>query len=369
MTLTSPVPSGSTPVTPVQAEPTRRRNRSGGGKLWRYLVVRFVLIFPTIFILVSMVFFLMRLTGDPITAAQGGRLPADELHRRIHEAGYDRPLWIQYLEFLGQVFTGNFGTAITDGRPISTILATYGSATLELAVYALIVAFIVGIPLGMVAAYFRDRWPDAILRIAAILWYATPVFFVGLLLKLVFSVWLGILPVAGRASTRTEIEMSNLPHPTGFYLVDAIATGNPDNVTDVLQHAVLPALALGFLTAGVFLRLVRTNTIGTLSREYVDAARSRGVSEFRLVRKHAFKPALVPIITVIGLQVALLLGGAILTETTFEWKGLGYELGQYLGHRDFVAVQGIVALLAVIVAVTNFIVDIIAALIDPRVRY
>jgi peptide/nickel transport system permease protein len=364
MTITSPAPAVSPP-----AAPSRRRTRSGGGTLWRYIIVRFVLIFPTIFILVSMVFFLMRLTGDPITAAQGGRLPPDELARRIHAAGYDRPIIVQYVEYLGHVFTGNFGTTITDGRPISTILLTYGGATLELAVYALIVALIVGIPLGMLAAYFRDRWPDAILRIFAILWYATPVFFVGLLLKLTFSVWLGILPVAGRASTRTEIDLTSLDHPTGIYLIDAFQTGNPADIADVLQHAVLPALALGFLTAGVFLRLVRTNTIGTLSREYIDSARSRGVSEFRLVRKHAFKPALVPIITVIGLQIALLLGGAILTETTFEWKGLGYELGQYLGHRDFVAVQGIVALLAVIVALTNFIVDIVAALIDPRVRY
>jgi peptide/nickel transport system permease protein len=130
----------------------------------------------------------------------------------------------------------------------------------------------------------------------------------------------------------------------------------------VLQHAVLPGLALGLLTAGVFLRLVRTNVIGTLSMDYVDAARSRGVSEFRLVRRHAYKPALIPIITVIGLQIAMLLGGAVLTETTFEWKGLGFKLAEYLSARDFVAVQ-------VIVALSNFIVDILAAIIDPRVRY
>ena len=364
--MTSTTLSEAGPTGPATA-PTRRRR--GGGTLWRYIAVRFVLIFPTIFILVSMVFFLMRLTGDPITAAVGGRLPADELARRIHAAGYDRPLIVQYLDYLGQIFTGNFGKSITDGRPISEILFTFGGATLELAVYALIVALIVGIPLGMLAAYFRDRWPDAVLRIAAILWYATPVFFVGLLLKLVFSVWLGVLPVAGRASTRTEIDLSSLDHPTGIYLIDAIRSGNAADVGDVLQHAVLPALALGFLTAGIFLRLVRTNTIATLSRDYVDAARSRGVREFRLVRSHAFKPALIPIITVIGLQVALLLGGAILTETTFEWKGLGFQLSHYLQSRDFVAVQGLVVLLAVIVAVTNFIVDIIAALIDPRVRY
>jgi peptide/nickel transport system permease protein len=277
---------------------------------------------------------------------------------------------VQYFEYIGQVFTGNFGTAISDGRPIVQLLLTYGGATLELAFYALIVAFIVGIPLGMLAAYLRDKWPDAVLRVFAILCYATPVFFAGLLLKLVFSVWLKVLPVAGRASTRTELNMAHLgDRRTGIYLIDAIQLGSPAAIGDVLQHAVLPGLALGLLTAGVFLRLVRTNVIGTLSMDYVDAARSRGVSEFRLVRHHAYKPALVPIITVIGLQIAMLLGGAVLTETTFEWKGLGFKLAEYLSARDFVAVQGIVALLAVIVALSNFIVDVIAALIDPRVRY
>jgi peptide/nickel transport system permease protein len=318
---------------------------------------------------VTMVFLLMRTIGDPITASLGGRLTAAQLAERIHAAGYDRPVLVQYVEYLGQVFTGNFGTAITDGRPIAVVLLTYGSATLELAFYALLVAFVVGIPLGMVAAYFRDHWPDAVLRVLAILAYATPVFFAGLLLKLIFSVWLKVLPVAGRASTRTEIQLQSLNGRTGFYLVDALRTGNPAAVADVLQHAVLPGLALGLLTAGIFLRLVRTNVIGTLGMPYVDAARSRGVSEYRLVRHHAYKPALIPIITVIGLQIALLLGGAVLTETTFEWKGLGFELVQYLLARDFVAVQGIVALLAVIVALTNFVVDIMAALIDPRVRY
>lgn len=351
-------------------EPDQKaRAKGSGGNLGRYIFVRLLLIFPTVFILVSMVFVLMRTIGDPITAALGGRLSADQLQERIHAAGYDRPILVQYFEYLGQIATGNFGTTISDNRPISEILLTYGGATLELAFYALIVAFIVGIPLGMLAAYLRDRWPDAVLRVMAILFYATPVFFAGLLLKLVFSVWLKWLPVSGRASTGTELNIQFLDNPTGIYLIDAFQTGNASDVGDVLSHAILPGIALGLLTAGVFLRLVRLNVIGTLGADYIDAARSRGVPELRLVRKHAYKPALVPIITVIGLQIALLLGGAVLTETTFEWKGLGFILVQYLNARDFVAVQGIVALLAVIVALTNFIVDVIAALIDPRVRY
>ncbi|MFF1633007.1 ABC transporter permease [Leifsonia sp. NPDC058248] len=365
MTATVTGPAASASASPTSAP----KSRGSGGGLARYIVVRALLIIPTIFILVTMVFFIMRATGDPISAALGGKLTPDQLAERVHQAGYDRPLIVQYLEYLGQIFTGNFGTTLSDNQPVSQVLLTYGAATLELAFYALIVAFIVGIPLGMVAAYFRDKGQDAGLRVFAILCYATPVFFAGLLLKLVFSIWLDWLPVAGRASTSSELEMQTLPNKTGIYLIDAIQTGDPAVLGDVLIHAVLPAITLGLLTAGIFLRLVRTNVIGTLSTDYVDAARSRGVSEYRLVRRHAYKPALIPIITVIGLQIAILLGGAVLTETTFEWKGLGFQLVHYLQARDFVAVQGMVALLAVIVALTNFIVDIIAALIDPRVRY
>lgn len=352
------------------APPTPRRVRAdGGNRLARYILVRFLLIFPTVFILVSMVFVLMRSIGDPITASIGNRVTPEELQARLEAAGYLRPVWEQYLEYLGKVLTGDFGRTLTTNQPVIEVLGRYGGATLELAFYALLVAFVVGIPLGMLAAYLRDRWPDAVLRVFAILCYATPVFFAGLLLKLVFSVWLGWLPVAGRASVRTELALTRLDGATGIYLLDAIRIGDPRLIGDVLSYAVLPALALGLLTAGVFLRLVRTNVIGTLSMDYVESARSRGVSELRLVTRHATKPALIPIITVIGLQVALLLGGAVLTETTFEWDGLGFQLSKFLTARDFVAVQGIVALLAVIVALTNFIVDVVAAIIDPRVRY
>ena len=351
---------------PTVAAPT---SKSSGGGLGKYILIRFLLIFPTIFILVTLVFFLMRITGDPITAAQGGRLPQEQIDALVHQAGYDRSLLIQYIEYLGNIATGNFGRTISDGRPVIEMLAKFGAATLELSINAVVVALLVGIPLGMFAAHKRDKVPDAFLRMFAILCYATPVFFAGLLLKLTFSVGLGWFPVAGRASTTTELAMGRLAAPTGVYWLDALRSGNLTAFGDIVHHAVLPAVALGLLTAGVFLRLVRTNVIGTLGKDYVEAGRSRGVSEYRLVTKHAYKPALIPIITVMGLQIALLLGGAVLTETTFEWKGLGYQLAQYLTARDFVAVQGIVMLLAVIVAITNFVVDIAAALIDPRVRY
>lgn len=352
------------------AKPAKRvkRNRLSGG-FFRFVLTRFLLIIPTVFILVTVVFFVMRATGDPISTALGGRLAPDELQRRIHAAGYDRPIIVQYIDYLGGLLHGDLGTTMTDNQPVISILTRYGAATLELAILALIIALLVGIPLGRLAAHHRDHASDAGIRIFAILCYATPVFFLGLMLKLVFAVWLNVLPPSGRSSFASDMQFQRLVSPTGFYIIDAFQLGDMSVLVDVLRHAVLPALALGLLTAGVFIRLVRTNVISTYTSGYVEAARSRGVSEGRLLSKHAWRPAMIPIITVMGMQIALMLAGAVLTETTFEWKGLGFMLSQYLKQRDFVAVQGIVILIAIIVAVVNFIVDVISALIDPRVRY
>ncbi|MDB6511765.1 ABC transporter permease [Bifidobacterium pseudocatenulatum] len=357
------------PAVSQEAKPKQAKKNHLSGGFFRFVLTRFLLIIPTVFILVTVVFFVMRATGDPISAALGGRLTPDELQKRVHAAGYDRPLIVQYIDYLGGLLHGDLGTTLTDNQPVISILAHYGSATFELALLSLIVALIVGIGLGRVAACRRDHAADAGIRTFAILCYATPVFFLGLVLKLIFAIWLNVLPASGRCSLSSEMQFTRLVSPTGFYIIDALQLGDMSVLADVLRHAVLPALALGLLTAGVFIRLVRTNVISTYNSGYVEAARSRGVSEKRLISKHAWRPALIPIITVMGMQIALMLAGAVLTETTFEWKGLGFMLSQYLKARDFVAVQGIVILIAIIVAVVNFIVDVIAALVDPRVRY
>src|SRR4051795_3941696 len=187
MTTTTSELTGDLEQDDRAGEPGARRRRKNSGGLRNYIFVRFLLIFPTIFILVTTVFFLMRSTGDPITAALGGRLPPAQLAERVHAAGYDRPLLVQYFDYLGGIVHGDFGTTISDRRPVLDVLKTFGTATLELTVYAVLVALIIGIPLGMTAAYFRDRAPDAFLRVFAIFFYATPVFFLGLLFKLIFS--------------------------------------------------------------------------------------------------------------------------------------------------------------------------------------
>ena len=351
------------------AEPPSEPRRSAGrlSPLTRYLLVRTALVIPMMWVLITFVFLLMRVIGDPVTAAQGGRLNAQQIAERKHAAGLDRPILTQYWEYLSGLFRGDFGTTLTDHRPISNILLVNGAATLELAFWSLIVAFAVGVPLGRLAARYRDRLPDVMLRLFAILVYAAPVFFVGLLLKLAFSPfgW----PVAGRASTGTELALDSVSPKTNIMIIDAILYGDPGYIGDVLKHAVLPAVALGLLTGGVFLRLIRVNLLQTMRMDYVTAARARGVSERRVMSKHAFRNALVPVVTVMGMQVALLLAGAVLTETTFEWKGIGYTLTQYLKARDFLAVQGIVTVIALVVGVASLLIDAIVAFVDPRVRF
>jgi peptide/nickel transport system permease protein len=342
---------------------------TSSGSLRTYLVTRVLLVIPMVWILVTVVFFFMRVVGDPISARLSGHVPPNVIAQARHQAGLDRPLLTQYREYLWHIAHLNFGKSITDNQPVTHLLIERGAATLELTFYALIVAFVVGVPLGRVAARYRDRLPDVTLRIFAVVCYAVPVFFLGLLLKLLFAIKLGWLPASGRASANVETAINNVAPNTHIYLINAILYGDNSYIWDVIKHAILPAVTLGLLTAGVFLRLVRVNLLQTLRSDYVEAARARGVPERKVMRKHAFKNALIPVVTVMGLQIAALLGGAVLTENTFEWRGIGFTLTQYIENNDFVAVQGIVAALAIVVAVVSLIIDIIAAVIDPRIRY
>ena len=342
---------------------------TSSSSLRTYLITRLLLVIPMVWILVTLVFFVLRVIGDPIKSAFGGRLSPADIAARRHSAGLDRPLVVQYWSYLKGLLHGDFGTSLTDQTKISTVLRVNGAATLELTFWALIVALVVGIPLGRVAARYRDRLPDIGLRLFGVLAYAIPVFFLGLLLKLLFSIKLGWLPVDGRASPATEVAINDVAPNTHIYFINAILYGDSSYLWDVIRHTILPAVTLGLLVAGVFLRLVRVNLLQTLRADYVEAARARGVREGRVVRKHAFRNALIPVITVMGLQIAALLGGAVLTEETFEWQGIGYKLAYYLQRQDYVAVQGIVTAVAVIVALISFFIDVIAAVADPRVRF
>jgi peptide/nickel transport system permease protein len=332
-----------------------------------YVLTRLVLAVPTVLILLTMVFLLMRVApGNPIQAALGGHVSQQEIDRRSEAAGYDKPILTQYVEYLGDVFTGNLGTTLTDHRTVTSIVVENGSATLELTIAAMLVALVVGLTIGILAGRFRDTPIDLAGRLFGIVVYAAPVFFVGFLLQLLFGSTLHWLPTSGRVGPITEFELDTTTH---FYLIDSLISGNWSAFWDAVTHLILPAVTLGLLVSGVLIRLVRVNLMQTMRGDYVEAARARGVKERRVVMEHAFRNALIPVVTVAGLQFAILLGGAILTEETFNWPGIGSELVRYLNERDYIAVQGIITVFALAVVVVSLLIDLVNAFIDPRVRY
>ena len=336
-----------------------------GGSLPRYLLQRVLLLIPMIWLVMTVVFLLLRVApGDPISAAVGGRLAEDELERRREAMGLDRPLFVQYLEYLGQVARLDLGNALTDNRPVTEIITDNGGATLTLTLGAFLFALVLGLPLGLLAGRRRDSVVDVLIRVFGIVTYAAPVFVTGLLLVVLISGtgW----PTYDIASPVTKFNVETKTH---ILLVDAFLSGDATMIWDVVQHHILPCFVLGLLLSGVFIRLVRVNLLQTLQGDYVEAARARGIAERHVIRRHAFRNALVPVITVLGLQVALTLSGAVLTESVFNWPGLGTELIDYLEARDYAAVQGLVMFFALIVVVVSVVVDIVNALVDPRVRY
>ena len=338
---------------------------SASGSLTRYIVQRLLLIIPMVWVLVTIVFLLLRVApGDPVSASVGDKLSPEALEARRAAVGLDRPLLVQYLDYLGNVATLDFGKAISDNQPITEIILHNGGATLSLTVGAMLVAVLVGIPLGLAAGRRRDTVWDLVIRVFGVFTYAAPVFWTGLMVILVVAPlgW----PTYEIASPVTKFQVQPVTH---VLIVDSLIAGNVDAFLDVLQHHVLPCIVLGLLLAGVLIRLVRVNVLQTLQGDYVEAARARGVPERYVIRRHAFRNALVPVITVIGLQVALTLSGAVLTEATFSWPGLGNKLIDYLIARDYAAVQGLVTFFGIVVVLVSLAVDIINAVVDPRVRY
>jgi peptide/nickel transport system permease protein len=270
------------------------------------------------------------------------------------------------VNYLGDVARADFGTAITDNRPIGDIIRENGAATLELTFFAMLIAIVVGVAFGLLAGRYRDTWIDGGSRLFGIVIYAMPVFFLGLMAQLFFGSYLGWLPTSGRASPLVD---ATLDTHTNIYTIDTLVNRDWDAFVDVVKHLILPAVTLGLVTAGVFIRLIRVNVIRTMKDDYIEAARARGIDERSVVYQHAFRNALVPVITVVGLTVALLLSGAVLTETTFNWPGIGKTLIGYLENRDYTAVQGIIIVFALVVVTASLVIDFVNAYIDPRIRY
>jgi peptide/nickel transport system permease protein len=341
---------------------------TGSVGLRRYILTRIVLTLPMVFILGTMVFLIMRIIpGDPVRSQLGPKGTPEMIAQIRQQLGLNDPLYVQYGRFLLDMVTLRFGNSLVGGhRPIIDEMSQRFPATLELITPSAALALLVGILGGTFAASRRKKTLDYAWRIYAVVIYSLPIFWLGLMLQLLFGVRLNILPISGRID---PIIGTTLVHRTNIYSIDALISGNWPALASVLLHLVLPVFTLGLILSGVFVRLTRINVIETLATDYISAARARGIRERILVYSHALKNAIIPVITLIGLQVAILLAGAVLTETVFSWPGMGSYLVERISARDYNAVQSVITVFALLVALISLAVDVIYSLVDPRVRY
>ena len=339
---------------------------SGGGSLRAYVLARLLLAVPMLFILLTVTFVLLRVApGDPVTATLGGRVSDARADQIRHDLGLDRPLWRQYTSYLADVGRGRLRPGHhhqpahphhhrrpLPGHP-GADPGGHGGRHRRRAC-----------SVGALAARFRDTLLDVGGRLLGILLYAAPIFWLGIMLQLLFSIQLHWLPTGGRIAPFHEPRSI-----TRLYLVDALVTADWAALGSAFRYLILPAVTLGMVIGGIFIRLVRVNMLQTLKSDYVEAARARGIGERRVLFNHAFRNALVPVVTIVGLQFALLLGGAVLTEATFTWPGIGLSLYQFLQNRDYTAVQGLVTFYALFVVGVSLLIDVVSAWVDPRIRF
>jgi len=330
-----------------------------------YILRRLGQAVPVLLGVTFVVFLLMYLTpGDPVQLfmGQAGIVSQEEIERVRREFGLDRPFVEQYGRFLGGILRGDLGQSIIYRRPVATLIAERLPATIELTLFASLIALLVAIPAGVVAAVRRNTWLDAIGTTVSLLGVSLPGFWLALVLILVFSVTLKVLPVAGRASYGTGLHWQ-----TGFLLLDAILQGNWPAFVDILRHLVMPALALSAGMMAMTMRLTRSSLLETIHQDYVRTAQAKGLPQRRVILRHALRNALLPVVTAITLNVGALLGGNMVVETVFSWPGLGRLVVDAVESRDYPLIRGCVLVYAVTYVFLNLIADLSYAALDPRV--
>ena len=330
-----------------------------------FLLKKLALLVPTFIGITLGAFFLIRLVpGDPIEVMVGERRLDAEAHARlVQQLGLDRPLMLQYASYVGQTLTGNLGTSIVSREPVSVEFAALFPATVELALCALALALVVGLALGSLAALKRGSLVDQGVMGLATVGYSMPIFWWGLMLIMLFSVDLGWTPVSGRIAIEYDIATRS-----GFMLIDSLLSGEDGAFTSALRHLVLPTLVLGTVPMAVIARMTRSSLLEVLREDYMRTARAKGLSPLRVVVVHGLRNALIPVITVVGLQTGALLGGAVLTETIFSWPGIGKWLIDSIARRDYPVVQAGILISALIFIVANLLVDVLYGVADPRIR-
>jgi peptide/nickel transport system permease protein len=337
-----------------------------------YIIARILLTIPMIMLLLTFVFLIIRvLPGDPASLHFEKQVDPVTLLAFKKQLGLDKPLPVQYFDYLIGLARGDFGKSMQDYSPVSQQIFSGFPATLELALTATIIMVVLGIFLGVVAGRHYDTMKDHSIRIFGIASYAIPVFFLGEVLIMVFGIYLRWLPAGGRmypGLTPLGLSIGGKHYATGLYVLDSLLEWNMEKLVYAIRYLILPALALGLVLCGIFIRLTRSNMLETLQLDFVVAARARGLKERTVVYSYALRNAFLPILTMMGLQFAALLAGAVLTETTFSWPGLGRYLVDRISFRDYTAIQGVVVFFGLIVTAVSLVVDILYAYLDPRIR-
>lgn len=321
-----------------------------------------------IMLLLTLVFVILRIVpGDPALLHFERNVDPEALALFKHRLGLDKPIHEQYFDYLAGIIRGDFGLSMQDFAPVSDHLIGRFPATVELSIYSMLIAVGLGVFLGVKSSKKYDTNTDQGIRLFGIVTYAIPVFFLGMIFQFIFGIWLDWLPTGQRFDPRLlyDYEPQTI---TGLYTIDSLLTGNITGFVTSLKYLFLPSLTLGLILCGVFIRLTRTNMLETLRQDFVVAAEARGLSDNTVTYGYALKNAFLPILTMIGLQFAILLAGAILTETTFNWPGLGTYLVGRIGHRDYTAIQGTVVFFGILVSLVSLFVDILYAYLDPRIR-
>ncbi|WP_128254565.1 ABC transporter permease subunit [Falsirhodobacter deserti] len=332
----------------------------------RFLVGKLAYLIPTFIGITVVAFgFVRLLPGDPVLLMAGERGISPERHAQLSaQLGFDRPIVVQYWDFVTGLFQGDFGTSLATRRPVLGEFLTLFPATVELAVCAIILATLIGIPLGVFAAIKRGSAFDQISMGTALVGYSMPIFWWGLLLIILFSGILGWTPVSGRIDL-----LYFFPNGTGFMLIDSLMSGQSGAFRSALSHLILPAIVLATIPMAVIARQSRSAMLEVLSEDYVRTARAKGMSAWRVVGVHALRNAMIPVITTIGLQIGVMMAGAILTETIFSWPGVGKWMIDSISRRDYPSVQGGLLLIAGVVMIVNLIVDLLYGIINPRIRH
>ena len=331
----------------------------------RYAIRRSLTVVPVLLGVSVLVFsFIHLIPGDPALTMLGERATPEKVAEVRARLGLERPIWQQYVLYMGKVLHGDLGVSIVRGDPVATDLLRRFPATVELAVSAIVVAIVLGIPIGVASAVWRNSLLDSLARLGALTGVSMPIFWLGLVLAWFFGVQLRVLPTGFRLGSGIAL----VPW-TNFALLDAALQGDWPALVDALRHLILPALALATIPLAIIARMTRASMLEVLSREYVRTAEAKGLSQRAVILRHALRNALLPVLTVIGLQVGHLLAGAILTETIFSWPGIGLWVYESIESRDYAIVQGVTLFIAVIVVGVNLLTDVLYAAVDPRIKY